>query len=367
MPNMIFHLPIKIMTDRPSGSHIRPAKMMAAFVDIGYRVEVISGYGRERKRKIKFLKRQIDRGVHYDFVYSESSTLPTLLTEKHHLPLYPLLDFGFFKFCREHRLKICLYYRDIHWLFAHYQSRVKIYKQWIARIFYHYDLRQYNRLCDILYLPSLPMADYLPWLKVAHVESLWPGHDRTNEQAPKDSANPANLLTILYVGGIGFHYDLQLLYAAVAGNTKLRLIVCTRKQEWETSRHRYPQSENIEIVHKSGAQLTEIYRRAHLAALFVKPDAYWRFAMPLKLFEYLGHQKPILAVRGTCCGNFVEKHEVGWTLPYGRTDLENLLRNLSMNRHLIQTRQNNIRKILPLHTWKARARQVVADIRSAQK
>lgn len=80
-------------------------KMIEAFKECGYEVVVVEGYGKERKRQIKEIKSNILKGVKYDFLYSESSTMPTLLTEKNHLPLYPFLVFHFLRFARNMGLK----------------------------------------------------------------------------------------------------------------------------------------------------------------------------------------------------------------------------------------------------------------------
>ena len=102
----IFHIPNYLDPNRASASQIRPKKMMNAFEQIGYKVDIVQGYGRNRKRIIEEIKRNIDNGVKYEFLYSESSTAPTLLTEKHHFPTYPFLDFGFFKYIKDHGIKI---------------------------------------------------------------------------------------------------------------------------------------------------------------------------------------------------------------------------------------------------------------------
>lgn len=78
----IVHIPNHIEKSGKSGSNIRPIKMKQAFEENGYLVEYISGYGTERKVQINKIKRNIRNGIKYDFLYSESSTMPTLLTEK---------------------------------------------------------------------------------------------------------------------------------------------------------------------------------------------------------------------------------------------------------------------------------------------
>ena len=104
MKRMIFHIPNKLDEKMQSGSQIRPVKMMQAFKNLGYQVDVVMGYCSDRKMKIDKIKKNIKAGVKYDFLYSESSTMPTALTEKHHMPLCLFLDFGFFEFCKSHRI-----------------------------------------------------------------------------------------------------------------------------------------------------------------------------------------------------------------------------------------------------------------------
>ena len=102
--------------------------MLNAFKSIGYNVDIVMGYGKERKYSIGQIKRKIKDGVKYDFMYSESSTEPTILTEKNHIPMFPFLDFGFFSFCKRHGIKIGLFYRDVYWKFDEYKLSVSFVK-----------------------------------------------------------------------------------------------------------------------------------------------------------------------------------------------------------------------------------------------
>ena len=79
----IYHYPHPI-DSQPVGSGVRPLRMLNALKDIGYYVDEITGYGKERKEKIKKVIDRIKSGVKYDFLYSESLTDPTLLAEKNH-------------------------------------------------------------------------------------------------------------------------------------------------------------------------------------------------------------------------------------------------------------------------------------------
>ena len=98
---IIFHHPLPLRLNSSSASGIRPVRMLEAFRQLGYEVDVVAGYSSERKKIIKKIKQKIENGVKYDFIYSESSTMPTVLTDKHHLPLNPFLDFGFLFFVKK--------------------------------------------------------------------------------------------------------------------------------------------------------------------------------------------------------------------------------------------------------------------------
>ena len=78
----IFHIPNYIDKTSKSGSSVRPQMMIKAFEEIGYHVDYVMGYGKERKSQIEKIKRNIRNGVKYEFLYAENSTTPTLLTEK---------------------------------------------------------------------------------------------------------------------------------------------------------------------------------------------------------------------------------------------------------------------------------------------
>jgi glycosyltransferase involved in cell wall biosynthesis len=358
---MLFHIPEYINVDAVSGSSIRPVKMIEAFKDIGYKVDMITGYGKERQKKIKELKKEILNGAKYEFMYSESSTTPTLLTEKHHLPIYPALDFSFMKFCKCHNIKIGLFYRDIHWNFEHY--KINYIKKAIAKCFYYYDLLKYRQLIDILYIPSIEMAAYIPcnWSKQKVLE-LPPA---INFKRIDKINKKTNSMTIFYVGGIGDLYKLHNLFKAVNLNSAINLIACFRKKEWSVVKNQYERYLNnrIKIVHQSGKDIIKYYGMADLTNLFVEPTEYWKFAMPVKLFEYLGSLVPIIAIKGTAAGRFVEGNDIGWTIDYDASSLNNLVEYIIGNKKVLQQKSDNMQEIINYHTWEERAKQVARELK----
>jgi hypothetical protein len=94
--------------------------------------------------------------------------------------------------------------------------------------------------------------------------------------------------------------------------------------------------------------------------LLRKPDPYLDFAVPVKLFESVGHELPILASHDSEAGRIVEKSGLGWTI-----DLDSAHKLLQ---HLDENRDEIIRKTRDLatkkleHTWIARATQVCQEM-----
>ena len=70
--------------------------MLDTFKEIGYEVDLVEGYAKDRSIAIKKIKDKIKQGVKYDFLYSESSTLPFLLTECHHVSYTSFFRFWLF-------------------------------------------------------------------------------------------------------------------------------------------------------------------------------------------------------------------------------------------------------------------------------
>ena len=226
MPNLIFHLPFQVNNNIYSGSQIRPLKMIEAFKAIGYNVDIIMGSGKKRKLQIESIKNKIHDGVDYDFVYSESSTMPTLLTERNHFPYYPFLDFSFLKYCKYNKICIALFYRDIHWCFTQYKKHVPLVKRIISKIFYLYDLVQYNKYVNILYLPNIKMKEYIPFKLDMMFSELPPAADIL--QTPTRLVE-SETISLLYVGGLGELYDLGLITSEIINHSKILLTIVHEK------------------------------------------------------------------------------------------------------------------------------------------
>ncbi|MDV6316110.1 glycosyltransferase [Idiomarina sp. HP20-50] len=363
--NMIFHFPLPLDSDAKSASGIRPLRMIAAFESLGYKVDLVTGYSNDRKDCIAKIKEKIRQGEKYDFVYSESSTMPTTLTERHHLPLHPFLDWFFFRFCNKKGIPIGLFYRDIYWKFDNYGGGLNRLKKIAAKLAYQFDIWVYKSTLTKLYLPSVKMADYIPEVNFDIIQALPPGHSYPDTYQMKNSGLTAPPFKLFYVGGMSEHYQLHKLFEVVRQLPNIELTICTRLDEWVNVRGSYPSlTDNIKIVHKSAGDMEKLLSAADIAILFIKPQEYREFAAPVKLYEYIGHRKPIIASEKTLAGRFVEDNGLGWTIPYEEEALKVLLNQLLLNPQEADSVRHNLVELAPKHSWLARANKVAEELRS---
>lgn len=367
-PRCIFHFPNVLRTKSVSGSQVRPKAMINAFMNLGYSVDIVAGSAPLRRQKIEWIKENINRGIVYDFMYSESSTTPTNFLGKKYLLRYIDLDFSFFSFCKRHGIPIGLFYRDIYWRFPEHFRQWSKTKYFISQIAYKYDLVRYGKLIDILYLPSCQMREYFKESRLKErIDILPPGADSFREIASvKEDISGADqnckggIISLIYVGGIGSHYQFHKLLEAIRDLSFVYLTICCREMEWKQNKAEYETylTHRTQVVHVSGEELGKYYLNATIGVSYFSNNPYMAMAMPVKVFEYMAYSLPIICTENTEAGRFVVDNDIGWALPYEQNALRVLLTRLHYNNEeLCQKRRNSI-EVLQENTWEKRAEKV---------
>lgn len=355
---MIFHLPFEIDQTRFSASQLRPMKMLHAFKELGYDVFEVTGNAKARKERIDLLKRELDDGNVFHFCYSESSTMPSLLTEDHHLPSTPFLEPSFFSLLKRKGIPLGIFYRDIYWKFDSYRKVVGWIKSSFASFFYHVDFWMYHRYADVIYLPTISMAKYLPADLRAKSQALPPGAEHVGASRNELPQDPVKPLTFIYVGGVTPpHYDLRPLFELAAKYKKFRFTVICRREEWNQVKGIYSLSDNIDVVHASGNALTLEYQKADIFLNIREPGEYLHFAMPMKIFEALQENKPIITSNLHEVAKLITSNRLGWVINKNE-DFDHLLASLEMDRTMYEDVRSNISKFITTNTWVSRAEQV---------
>lgn len=372
--NMIFHHPFPLIVEGRSGSSVRPRKMLEAFRANGYEVEAVTGHATERRRAIERLRTQLAGGRRFDFAYSETHTLPSALTEPHHLPLNPRLDSGLLTLLNRARVPVGLFYRDIHWRFGRSLSFESPVKRTVTAAFHRLEWRTYTARVDHLFLPSLAMAGALlsAW-PAERLSALPPGGDPVtptgdavpvnSDQVAQSAAVPSRApLQLLYVGGVKPPlYDLTPLFETAAAVPSAAFTLCCREEEWVAVRDGYKLPANLTVVHRSGQQLAELYSTSDAVAILWREHPYLEFAMPVKLMEAIAFGRPIITLGSSELARFVERHEVGWVVD-SIEDAASLITRLGTEPGELAAATDHVVAARPHHTWQARAEQVARTL-----
>ena len=373
---MIFHAPFPLQPDRVAASMLRPLAMRRAFADLGYRVMNVTGYAAQRRRAMTRVRAALAAGARIEFVYSENATIPNALTEPRHLPVHPLLDAAFFRHCRRSGVPVGVFYRDVYWRFPRFREGINPVLEAGLQAAYRSELMAFERVGLHLFLPSQAMARHVPHVDPVRMSALPPGAPdvaatRRDSDGWDDGGDEGGKeLELLFVGVLQDNYRLDACLRAVIATPGTRVTLCVRQETWETSRDHYAPllpAGRAQVVHRSGAELEPLYRRADLGVLFTEPNPYWDFAVPYKLYEYLAHELPVIAVRGTQTGRLVEEMGIGWVLSYDAGALSDLLRHLREAPEEIEAVRRRMREVLPDQTWQARARTVVQVLGATER
>lgn len=356
MKKCIFHYPGPLHENPEVGSEVRPVKMLRAFKDIGYDVELISGYSNERKKLIGKVKRNMKKGVRYEFVYSESTTMPTALSDRDHLPRNIFLDEIFFRYCRRKGVPVGLFYRDAFWQFPFYKENVAHWIPFVTIPFYRHELGRYRTCVDTLFVPSDEFAAAIGY-KGFYAE-LPSGGD---PEAESTKTPQGDQIRLFYVGGVTGINDIEMVVDVIKDMEGVSFTICCPEGQWEAcgnTRVIVESSSNIRVVHKRGEEVKEYLKKADIAMAYYERNPYRDLAMPVKLFEYIGCGKPIIATAGTAAGRYIEGSNIGWAIEYNSKEFDKLLKSMVKDRKLIREKTEKTADIIPDNTWTARAQKV---------
>lgn len=355
-PVMVFHTPYPLQERPSAASALRPKKMRQAFEELGYQVMEVTGHAKQRKAAMRELLKRIDAGLQVEFVYSESATIPNSFTEPKHVPLHPFLDRYFFKEMKKRNIPVGVFYRDIYWAFPEYRQSVGPVLEFPMKALYRWDLNGYSRFIKTLFVPSQELADLIPGRLDCETRALPPAADFVDEPV---AAFDDGRLHLLYVGGIGSHYDLSMVIKTLAGREDVELTLCVREAEWDAVPQdlRAVANGNINVVHRTGDELRPLYEQAQICLLYVKPVDYWNIAIPVKLYDYAGHCRPILGSKGTLVSQLISHEGIGWVLDYDSEALGEFVRSVLEDPSELQRKAEVAKEFGIRNTWAARAEQ----------
>lgn len=377
-PAMVFHAPYPLQEFPVAASALRPKKMKQAFEDAGFDVIEVTGFAKERRKKAKSLLRRLDRGLKVEFVYSESATIPNSFTEPRHFPLHLFLDRWLFKEISLRKIPLGVFYRDVYWVFPEYDRTVGRLIAAPMKALYKWDLDGYLRYVSKVFVPADPYWEYareqLPHrgrcrkrvrgsTRTPDVMELPPAADFAD--MPVKQWNVNEVLEVLYVGGVDNHlYDPTILIRAIGLRRNVALTLCTPEESWKRYAANLEEDlpANVRVVHARGSQLDQYYARAHVCSLYLPPEEYRDFAVPLKMYEYLAHSRPVFATQGSLAASFIEEHDVGWSVTFGEIELNQFFDELEQPSNDIGQKGRAAQAFGRQNSWRQRALEAAAAL-----
>jgi glycosyltransferase involved in cell wall biosynthesis len=362
----IFYRTRAIVDDAVSGSDLRPAKLLLAFRQLGYAVDVVAGPAAARKQAIGKVKQEISAGARYDFLYAEPPTTPVLLNEPHHFPTHPLLDYRFIAFCHSRAIPIVLFYCDVQWRLPDYPRRIGWPKYLGMLPFFHLDLLFYRRYVDAFLVPDRGMLPQIAgWVSNRPNWASMPGFDPAETPLRRDPRAEGEPLRLFYVGGISPPvYDLTPLLRgsahASSHGVSHELTICCREAEWQHRPAAYDRylGPNVKVVHNRNRQeLIDIYSRHDIAVMpYGTLNSDW--AMPVKFSEALGMGLPVLAGSATAVARVVGEQRIGWSVGASEEELSAVLQKIDAAE--LERVRAAVKRVQPEYSWVGRAREVAA-------
>ena len=363
---IVFYYPQPLESDPKSSSQLRPLKMINAFEKKYCEVFVISGYSRSRKERIKVLKKRIESGERFEFMYVELLTMPIFLSELHRMPVHLFFEYIFFNWFRRKAGKIGFFYRDIYWRFASYIQKNGYLKYMIALVFYKLELLLIKKVGAVVFLPNRSMMSYFPknFSSCSNTE-LPPGGDFLGKIERKREGSQKKELKLLYVGGVGGDfYDISSLLKVIEKSNCAILTICVRENEWKSYVKENSFAKNLEKINVkflSSSSVDSLYKESDLFICFRRTNEYLKFCAPYKVFEALSWQTPIIETRHTGGGNIVENNNWGWVVS-NDVELQELLEDLYENKNKIYKVRNKMLLDVSKNSWIERVKTVEREL-----
>ncbi|MBK5432913.1 glycosyltransferase [Bacillus sp. TH25] len=283
-----------------SGPSVRSYSMLKEFENLDADVDVV--YGSNPKERYEKVKSLIAKKKSYKYCYIESrvgvtrfyDTLVLILLKNSIRPL-----------------KIGFYYRDMYWKYGINLSNGRL-KQSFVPLMNKVYLKLIDNVCNVIYVQSEAFKEALqPLVKKADILLLPPGCEKMvcNDFTQEDA---------FYVGEIDSVFSgVELLIQAfeiINIKTEINLNLVCRKYEYEENlflkevNHKFNW---LKISHHNKATIGEVYQRSKVAIIPRSGNEYTKLCLPIKLFEYISQEKPIVAVNHGETADFINYNKLG--------------------------------------------------------
>ena len=345
-----------------SGSSVRPKKMIEAFRSIGYDLLILEGLQNrvfERHQSVTKL-RSLLKAKHTEFAFC--------YIEPPAGPLFCPTDLSLLKDLRKLNIPTGLFYRDAYYLYPEYYGNDGRLKEALLQYMSKRDFKVFSNTCDVIFTPSDSFSKLVnfPNRMIALPPACSVGSIEANTPQGKE-------VTAIFVGSADKWYGAFLTLDAFkavneSGVTAPLIFICPEGQ-WSNIDESYRALESepwLEVMHLSGDQLNDQYKKADYAILPYLQTPYNDIAMPVKLFEYISFQKPIITTNCTDKANFIKRWNIGVVAEDNVPDFAQAIKQMIYDEQKFGEFKRNLPQALVENTWEARAETVTAELEKRQ-
>lgn len=333
-----------------SGSSVRPKKIYEAFNNLNIDVEMLSGlqnrFSERWKSAWRFFKKI--KKEKYDFCYVESPSGPIFNLCDHLLLIY---------ISKVKKIPIGFFYRDAYWKFAQWYNLGKV-KKYIITLMHKFDWIIINWVCKKIYFPSDTMAELFNSKNKA---TLPPGTSILLTEVK----NFKNFKNCIYVGGVSERYGTEILLEAFElinsqFNMNVNLTLICREEIDIIKRYKDKKWLNLKIGLSGQEILGEFYKKSDLAIIPFKRDVYMDFAIPIKMFEYMANNMPIVSTNCTEVEKFILENGIGIVTDDNYLSLaKGICRFYEISEAERDEIYKNIQNAMQKNTWEKRLEDVM--------
>lgn len=350
MGKNILYITFVDFDEQKSGSSVRPKKIYEAFNSIGVSVKLLEGQQNKKKLRWKSVWKYFKeiRNNKYDLCYVEPPSGVVFNICDHLLLLY---------ISKIKKVPTGVFYRDAFWKLSKDYPKSGL-KSKILIFMHKFDWIIFNMSSNVMYFPSESFAEHF---KCNNKVILMPGAEKI-----------AGLLngeenSFIYVGGIEGSYGADLLLESFQKaydiNNAVRLNLVCRNENDTILKYKNREWLNL-FVGKSGKdELKEIYDKSKYAILSLIPGDYMDLAVPIKIFEYISYEKPILSTDCKEISKIITKYNIGKISNPNSEDLSKSIIDMISDEKLYNNYKDNVKnRALKEVLWSDRAWIVIKTL-----
>lgn len=346
----ILYITFVDFNEQKSGSSVRPKKMYDAFNRIGIKVELLEG---QQNKKLKRWKKVIEyfkkiRKNKYDACYIEPPSGPIFNFCDHLLMLY---------ISKIKKVPVGIFYRDAFWKLSEWYSKKGL-KTKIIVLMHKFDWAIIKLVSKVIYFPSQTFADYFDF---DNKVILMPGAEIIDNL--RDGENNS----FIYVGGVDGSYGANLLLEsfkiAHEKNNLLKLNLVCREENDVIRKYKNEGWLNLFIGKSGDNELKEVYDRSKYSIITLIPGVYSNLAVPIKLFEYMSYEKPIVSTNCLEIEKIINKYYIGKIAEAEKYSLSEAILDMAKDTSEYEKYKENIKyKVLKNELWENRVKVVVETL-----